>query len=143
MVFKWCKEQWKKKKVVTRGIIFHKSLCIYPKHSGGNSNNKIFTALKIWFYGDFKKREKLSKCRISSTGQKLPEKWEVMVELIIDCVAQKQIPQQMPDGSFHPGVTDSNMGNTDQVSVYIEDHRKGTWGMREDHTRRTVGTAGK
>ena len=28
--------------------------------------------------------------------------------------------------------------------VYIEDHSKeGTWGMREDHTRRTVGTAGK
>ena len=35
------------------------------------------------------------------------------------------------------------MGNTDQVPVYIEDHIKGTWGMREDHTRRTVGTAGK
>ena len=35
------------------------------------------------------------------------------------------------------------MGNTDQVPVYIEDHRKGTLGMREDHTRRTVGTAGK
>ena len=35
----------------------------------GNSNNKIFTALKIWLYGGFKKRAKLSKCRISSTGQ--------------------------------------------------------------------------
>ena len=48
------------------GIIFHKALCIYPKHSGGKSNNKIFTALNSWFYGGFKKREKLSKCRISS-----------------------------------------------------------------------------
>ena len=66
-----------------------------------------------------------------------------MVKRIIDRVAQKQILQQRPDGSFHPGVMDANMGNTDQVPVYIEDHSKGTWGMREDHTRRTVGTAGK
>ena len=64
-------------------------LCIYPKHSGGKSNNKIFTALGSWFYGGFKKRAKLSKFRISSTGQKLPEKWEVMVERIIDRVSHK------------------------------------------------------
>ena len=62
-----------------------------------------------------------------------------MVEHIIDRVAQKHMPQQRPDGSFHPVVTDEYMGNT----VYIEDHSKGTWGMREDHTRRTVGTDGK
>ena len=80
---------------------------------------------------------------ISSTGQKLPDKREVMVEHIIDRVAQKQMPQQRPDGSFHPGVMDANMGNTDQVPVYIEDHSKGNWGMREYHTRRTVCTAGK
>ena len=109
----------------------------------GKSNNKIFTALKSWFYGGFKKLAKLSKCRISSTGQKLPEKWEVMAERIIGSVAQKHMPQQRSDGSFHPGVTDANMGNTDQVPVYIEDHSEGTWGMREDHTRRTVGAAGK
>ena len=48
------------------------------------------------------------------------------------------MPQQRPDGSFHPGVTDAKMGNTDQVLVYIENHRNGNWGMREDHTRRTV-----
>ena len=53
------------------------------------------------------------------------------------------MPQQRPDVSFHPGVTDANMGNTDQLPVYIEDHSKGTWGMREDRTRRMVGTAGK
>ena len=45
----------------------------------------------------------------------------------------------MPDGSFHPGVMDANMGNTDQIAVYIEDHSKGTWGMREDNTRMTEG----
>ena len=119
MILKWCKEQWKKKKVVTRGIILHKALSIYPRHIGGKSNKKIFTALKSWFYGDFKKQAKLSKCRISSTGQKLPEKWEVMVERIIDCVAPKQMPQQRPDGSFHPGVTDANIGNSYQVlNVY-------------------------
>ena len=65
------------------------------------------------------------------------------MEHIIDRDAQKQIPQQRPAGSFHPGVTDANMGNTDQVPVYIEDHSKGDLGMREDHTRRTVGTDGK
>ena len=65
------------------------------------------------------------------------------MERIIDRVAQKQMPHQRPDESFHPGVTDENMGNTDQVPVYIEDHSKGTWVMREDHTRRTVGNASK
>ena len=65
------------------------------------------------------------------------------MERIIDRVAQKQMPQQRPDGSFHPGVMDANMGNIDQVPVYIEEHSKGTWGMREDHTRRTVGNYGK
>ena len=83
----------------------------------GKSNNKIFTALKSWFYGGFKKQEKLSKCRISSTSQNLPEKWEVMLEHIIDRVAQKQMSQQRSDGSFHLGVTDAKMGNTDQVPV--------------------------
>ena len=62
-----------------------------------------------------------------------------MVEHIIDRVAQKQMTQQRSDGSFHPGVTDANIGNTDQVPVYIEDHSKGTWGMREDHTSRMEG----
>ena len=66
-----------------------------------------------------------------------------MVERIIDRVSKKQIPQQRPDGSFHPSVTYAKMGNTDQVPVYIEDHSKVTWGMREDHTSRMVGTAGK
>ena len=66
-----------------------------------------------------------------------------MVERIIDLVAQKQMPQQRPDGYFHPGVTDAKMGNIYQVPVYIEEHIKGIWGMREDHTRRTVVTAGK
>ena len=65
------------------------------------------------------------------------------MERIIDCVSQKKMPQQRPDGYFHPGVTDANIGNTDQVPVYIEDHSKGTWVMREDRIRRTVGTAGK
>ena len=53
------------------------------------------------------------------------------------------MPQKRPDGSFHHGVTDANMGNTDQVPVYIEDHSKGTWGMREDHTRGRKVTSGK
>ena len=62
-----------------------------------------------------------------------------MVERIIDRVDQKHMPQQRPDGYFHPGVMDANMGNTDQVLVYIEDHSNGTWGMREDHTRSKEG----
>ena len=61
------------------------------------------------------------------------------MERIIACVAQKQMPQHRPEGSFHPGVMDANMGNTDQVPVYIEDYSKGTWGMREDYTRRIEG----
>ena len=65
------------------------------------------------------------------------------MERIIYRVAQKQMPQQRPDGSFHPGFMDANMGNTDQVPVYIEDHSNGTLGMREDHTRRTLGTSVK
>ena len=66
-----------------------------------------------------------------------------MVEHIIDLVVQKQMPQQRPDGSFHPYVINANIDNTDQLMVYIEDHSKSTWGMMEDHTRRMVGTSGK
>ena len=62
-----------------------------------------------------------------------------MVERIIDRVSQKQMPQQRPDGSFHPGVMDANIGNTDQVRVYIEDRSKGNWGISEDHTRMPEG----
>ena len=58
MIFKWCIEQWNKKKVVTRGIIFPKALYIYPNHSGGKSNNKIFTALKSWSYGGLQEASK-------------------------------------------------------------------------------------
>ena len=76
--------------------------------------------MKSWFYRGFKKQAKLSKCRISSTVQKLPDQWEVMLERIIDRVAQKQMPQQRPDGCFHPGVNYANMGNTDQLPVYIK-----------------------
>ena len=61
------------------------------------------------------------------------------MERIIDRVSQKQMPQQRPDGSFHPGVMDANIGNKDHVPVYIEDHSKGTWGMSEDHTRMAEG----
>ena len=92
---------------------------------------------------DSKKRCKLSKRRISSTGQKLPKNWETMVQSIIRRVTKSQTPQQRLDGTWRGGVSDTMMENTDQVPVYMEDHSKSTWGRRDNHERRTVSTAGK
>ena len=142
-LIEWCRRQWDKKRVVTRGIIFRRALMMYPDHCKADSGQSQFKKLCKWFYGGFKKRCKLSKRRISSTGQKLPQNWQELVVSIVNRVAGAQMPTQRMDGSFCPGVTDDKMGNTDQVPVYIEDHSKATWGEREDRGRRMVGMAGK
>ena len=100
-------------------------------------------ALKSWFYGGFKKRCKLSKQRISLSGQECPKDWKEKKACINERVAKAQMPSQRPDGSFRPGVTDDNMANIDQVPVYAENHINGQRGRRENHEHRTVGTAGK
>ena len=108
---------------------------LLPNFCGGKKSKKCFQKMKTWFYCGFKKRCKISKRRISSTGQKLKS--------IIVRVAKTQTPQQRGDGSWRGGVSDANMGNTDQVPIYMEDHSNSTWGRRENHERRTVSTAGK
>ena len=139
----WCDEHWAKGKVLTRGIIFRQALRIFPMLCGGKKNPRVFRALKSWFYGGYKKRCRLSKRRISSSGQKCPKNWKEKKASINARVAQAQMPFQRPDGSFRQGVVDDNMANTDQVPVYVEDHSNGQWGRRENHERRTVSTAGK
>ena len=129
--------------MVTRGIIFRRAIQLYPCHCGGRKNNRLFSSLKNWFYGGFKKRMKLSKRRVSSTGQKLPKDWRAKQSLAIRRVAGAQTPVPRPEGSFASGVSDDKMGNTDQVPVYIEDHGNGQWGLREDHDRRCISTTGK
>ena len=37
----------------------------------------------------------------------------------------------------------ANMGNTDQVPVYLKVHRKATWSRRVDHAQQTFGMEGK
>ena len=118
----WCKNQWNCRKVVTRGIMFRKSLELYPGHCGGRADPKCFARLKKWFYGGFKKRCRLSKRRVSSTGQKLPKDWRAKKASIMNRVAGAQMPTQRANGSFRPGVEDDKMGNTDQMPLYIEDH---------------------
>ena len=86
-LLKWCKKQWEKKKVTMRGIIYYCALEIDPKHCGGKDSQNVFERLKKWFYGGFNKRCKLSKRRISSTGQKLPLDWKEKTSLIIQRVA--------------------------------------------------------
>ena len=139
----WCDQQWKLNKVLTRGIIFRKALEIFLGFCGGKKNKKCFYKTKKWFYQGFKYRNRLSKRRISSTGQKLPKDWKAKVDSIVRRVSTAQMPQQRVDGTYHGGVSDAMMGNTDQVPVYMEDHSKSTWGRREDHERQTVSTAGK
>ena len=51
--------------------------------------------------------------------------------------------RQRGDGTFQPGVTDDKMGNTYQVTVYVEIHGNYQWGQREDHRLRMVSTTGK
>jgi hypothetical protein len=79
----WCDEQRESNKVITRGIIFRKSLELLPSFCGGKKSKKCFQKMKIWFYCGFKKRCKISKRRISSSGQKLPKDWENKVKSII------------------------------------------------------------
>ena len=74
-VLEWCKRQWSRRKVVTRGVIFDKALEVHPGHCGGKTDPDVFAKLKNWFYTGFNKRCKLSKRRISSTGQKLAKNW--------------------------------------------------------------------
>ena len=111
-LIEWCDKQWGKNKVVTRGIIFRRALEFLPNFCGGKTSKKCFRRMKEWFYNGFNKRCKLSKRRISSTGQKLPKDWEKKVASIIARVAKAQMPRQRGDGSFHGGVSDAKMGNT-------------------------------
>jgi hypothetical protein len=92
---------------------------LLPNFCGGKKSKKCFNIqkMKTWFYGGFKKRCKLSKRRISSTGQKLPKDWENKAKSIIVHVVKTQTRQQRSDGSWRGGVSDVNMGNTDQVPI--------------------------
>ena len=139
----WCAKQWDNHKKVSRGIILRRTLLYDPTFCGGKQNPKLMAALKQWFYGGFKKRCKLSRRVVSSTGQKLPKDWEEKVRSIVARVANSQMPCQKPDGSFLAGVTDSKMGNTDQVPFYIENHSNHQWGYKSDLGRRLISTAGK
>jgi hypothetical protein len=143
VLIQWCMRQWERKRVVTRGIIFRRALQYLPSHCGGNENPTLFKSLKHWFYAGFKNRCKLSKRRVSSTGQKMPKNADDLHRSIIGRLAATQAPTMFPDGSRKEGVPDKRVGNTDQVPVYIEDHSKATWGLKGDRERRLVGTAGK
>jgi hypothetical protein len=142
-LIRWCKEQWDKKKNISRGIIFRKSKCFYPSHCEGNVSMTTFERMKKWFYGGFKKRLYLSKRRISSTGQKLPKDWEIKGAEIIARVGGAMMPIQRPDGSFIPGVNEDNMSNFDHSPFYIEDHSNACWGLKESTERRCILTGGK
>ena len=66
-----------------------------------------------------------------------------MGKVIFARVAGAQMPNQRPDGIFAAGVKDNNMGNTDQMPVYLEDHHKGILGLKESYERRCITTGGK
>ena len=79
-----------------------------------------FMRLLNWFYFGFKLRYKLSKRKISSCGQKLPQDWKERHNNIISCIARDQLPRQRPDGSFQPGADDDHVINLDQVPIWWE-----------------------
>ena len=45
----WCKRQWDRRKVVTRGIIFRKAIQLHPAHCGGKADPNVFARLKNGF----------------------------------------------------------------------------------------------
>ncbi len=51
----------------------HVILKTEPKHCGGQSNPNPFEDLKKWFYGEFNKKCRLSKCWICQEGRILPK----------------------------------------------------------------------
>ena len=74
---------------------------------------------------------------------KLKKDWQLKKACINLRVANVMMPIQRADGTYGAGVKDTKMGNTDQVSVYFEDHSTSMWRFRESEDFRTCGTGGK
>ena len=84
-----------------------------PGFLGGIGSGGHFMRLLNWFYFEFKLRYKLSKRKISSVGQNLPNDWRERHDNIIFRVANAQIPRQRPDGTFCSGADDDHVINSD------------------------------
>ena len=142
-LFAWCKDTWDNSKPITRYIVFHKVIEIDASFLGGVNSPDFFARMKNWFYYGFKRRYDLSRRKISSIGQKLPDDWQIKREDIVLRVARCQTPRKRGDGSFAPYVKDDDTGNTDQVPIYIEAHGNWQWGLKSCKDRRMIRTAGK
>ena len=142
-ILSWCKEMWDDLKPVTRYLVFHKVMTMYPTFEGGIGSDGFFDRMKNWYYHGFKHRKKLSIRKISSIGQKLPKDWQSKHRCIISRVASSQMPKQLCDGSFRPPVNDDDCANSDHVPMYIEMHGNYTLGFKHVHERRMIKTACK
>jgi hypothetical protein len=138
----WCRQMWKESKALTRYIIFHRAMEIDRNFMGGVNSDGYYVRMKNWFYYGFNKRMNLSRRKVSSIGQKLPDDWEAKRDSIIARVAKCQTPRQRGDGLFAVYVFDDDMGNTDQVPIYIESHGDYQWGNKGSD-RIMIRTAGK
>ena len=127
-LYLWCSSKWDNNHHVTQAIMLRQAMQINPGFLGGIGSSRHFMRLLNWFYFGFKLRYKLSKRKISSEGQKLPNDWRERHDNIICCVANSQMPQQRPDGTFHPGADDDHVINADQVPVWWENHSMNQWG---------------
>ena len=107
----WCKTNWDRNKIFTRGVVFRQAFWLFPSHCGGTKNPKIFTALKQWFCGGFKKRLKLSKRRVSSTGQKIPKGFEGKTCFYHRTCCRSHTPIHRGDGLLAQCVTCGKMGS--------------------------------
>eukprot|EP00957_Ditylum_brightwellii_P107269 8185167-Ditylum_brightwellii.AAC.1 len=99
---------------------------------GGIESPDLMKRLKKWFYYRFMKRHKLSVCKISSVGQKLPADWKEKMVDMRDQVKYRQLPtQQTNDSIILKGVSDAYYFNTNYVPVWYESVGNYTWGLRD------------
>jgi len=137
----WVTKTCKRKKRVTRTMIFREVLKMDPKWYGGKGSKGFFKKMKQWFYFGFKKRHDLSICRISGAGQKLPLNWEAKMVDLRARVRRTQMPRTI-GMEVHAGVTDDDFLNTDHVPTWMEPVGDYSWGVRNSG-RRTISTGGK
>ena len=110
------KELWKNKKIVTRKIIFWKSMEIDPNLYGGVISVHHIGKLNNWFYYGFVKKFKLSLHKILSVDQKLPLDWEQnMVDLRERVSARQMASKSLYGTTLIPSVRDEYYVNTYHV----------------------------
>ena len=101
-LMKFIRQLWAEHKKVTRLIVFNQVMNINPKFLGVTRSPGFYSRLCDWFYLGFKCRHNLSRRKVASVGQKVPDDWQEKKANIVQHVAHNQMPQRRANGSMIP-----------------------------------------